>query len=315
MRSVCRFVPLLVWVFLSGCFLAHSLGDAPSPGPSDAGPRDAGIPWTRDAGIPWPWDAGIPWMDVDAGSALCPSVRADGVCIPDVAVSPGVPFELPVVFDACVCCGHTECQARVDVEQRTLRLTTALCPDACFCEECTAPRASCAIPPLDVGSWNVVVNGAPAFTLPVYPIPPVRDPSPTCMTSAEPDPCAVDEHIEPQEWRPNQLCVAPRFPGTISGDFVVRAISTCWGCELEGPCVATLETRTTDDLPAGGEIRLSPQRHATACDIACPEVCGHFEQRCEIPSLTPGDFYRVWVDGEVVLSFTAGEDEICSIER
>jgi hypothetical protein len=79
--------------------------------------------------------------------------------------------------------------------------------------------------------------------------------------------------------------------------------------------VATLEPRLTDDLPPGGEIRLAPQHHATSCDIDCPEVCTRFEQRCEIPSLTPGDFYRVWADGEVMLSFTAGEGEVCSIER
>jgi hypothetical protein len=30
------------------------------------------------------------------------------------------------------------------------------------------------------------------------------------------------------------------------------------------------------------------------------------EQRCILPPLNPGDFYRVWADGEAVMTFIAG---------
>ncbi len=303
MRCLCRFVPILLCALVSGCFLAHSLDEEPV-GPL---PSDAGLP--EDAGWLLPMDAG----EQDAGSPLeCPLVRADATCLSDIAAFPGVPFELPVIFDTCECCPPSECHVELDAEHRTLRLMTSLCADVCVCETCVAPRGWCAIPPLDPGNWNVVVNGSPAFMLPVAPVwPGALGPQSMCMSFADPDRCATGEHIEPLGWRPDQVCVEPG-PGE---RWTVSAISSCWGCQLEGPCIATLETRYTDELPGGGEIYLTPQRHSTTCEVDCPGVCTPFEQRCEVPPLVRGDFYRVWVDGEMVHSFVFEGEESCSSER
>lgn len=263
-------------------------------------------PWPIDAG-PAPFDAGPP---DSGGPFMCPPVRADATCLESWLVAPGVPFELPVTFDTCGCCAQTECRAEVtSVEGApTLRLTTTLCPDPCDCSVCRTPEARCAVPPLSEGTWNVVVNGAPAFTLPVFADSGLVPPPPACATYAEPDACSVSAGpLAESGWRPAQVCVSEELREGVP-QTVVTAISDCWSCgDLEGQCLARIEPRFTDDLPPGGEIHLGPTRFSTFCDVDCPAVCMEHEQRCILPPLNPGDVYRVWADGETVMTFVAGE--------
>lgn len=333
MLSTCRIVPSLACAalfFLPGCFLAHSLDDEPCldrPRPADVVccafggpvapettcpfvcPRGSSATSSAECGwAPPPDDGGTVAPPVDAGPLACPSVRADATCLESFVVAPGVPFELPVTFDTCACFPASECRAEVDAASQTLRLTTALCPDTADCEVCEAPRASCAVPALREGSWNVVVNGAPAFALPVFADSGFAPPPPACATYAQPDRCAISERIDPIGWRPSEVCIAPRPGSAAGGEVVVTVASQCWGCgDLGGPCIATLEERFTDDLPPGGELRLAPTHHRTECDVACTDICIRAEHRCLVPQLTPGHFYRVWADGESMLSFFAGE--------
>ncbi len=294
----------------SGCFLWHSPeGSPPGPRPvpfSDAGSRarDAG------AGLPRPpvrEDAGRPLLGPDAGPLMCPLVRADASCLSSFLVQPGAAFDLPLTFDTCGCCAASECRVEVtSIEGApTLRLETTLCPDPCDCDACYVPVVHCAVPALAEGAWNVVVNGAPAFSLPVFPDSGLLPPPPACATFAEPDTCSRSEApLDPSGWRPSAVCVDTRRPD----ETAIVVSSDCWSCgDLLGPCVATLEPRVTDDLPPGGEILLAPTHFPTQCDVDCPAICIPAEQRCVVPPLVPGHFYRVHADGEVMLTFTAGE--------
>jgi len=322
-------------LLLPGCYLLHQNGEEPCGPPTgqvccdaDGYPARVGpgaCPLSCPAGTrlraeasctpsdggtapppppPVPADAGTP---ADAGPLMCPEVRADATCLESFLVQPGVPFELPVTFDTCACCAATECRAEVTevLGTPTLRLTTTMCPDPCDCETCVTPRASCAVPALEAGLWDVVVNDAPAFRLPVFPDSGFVPPPPACVSYAEPDVCRLSESVpEVSGYRPGEVCVRER--GGAALPTTVTVAHHCWGCgDLQGPCSVTLEPRLPADLPPGGEIRLGPTHFATACDVDCPDVCIRAEQSCIVPDLEPGGFYRVWADGEVVLSFTA----------
>jgi hypothetical protein len=83
---------------------------------------------------------------------------------------------------------------------------------------------------------------------------------------------------------------------------VVR--SNCATCtDREGSCHVTLVPRTTRDLPPGADLEVVPRRYTTACDVTCDDSCMPREKRCLTPTLEPGAFYRVFVDGAVVMSF------------
>lgn len=304
--TVRHFVPaslaaVLVSVAFSGCFLSHAREAA-------AGPRADGGSAGRDAGTGLPprrVDAGLP--GADAATLMCPLRRADASCLGSFLVAPGRAFDLPVTFDTCACCAAAECRAEVTTVDGapTLWLETTLCPDPCDCDACNVPVAHCAVPALAEGLWSVVVNGAPAFALPVFADSGLIPPPPGCATFAEPDTCSSSAApLDPSGWRPNELCVDTATPD----ETAIIVTSTCWSCgDLRGPCVATLEPRLTDDLPPGGDILLAPKSFQTACDVDCPDVCIRASQRCVVPHLRDGDFYRVRADGELMLSFTAGE--------
>ncbi|MBW2461589.1 MAG: hypothetical protein JRH11_08070 [Deltaproteobacteria bacterium] len=346
MRWMCHYVPvaLSAGLFLSACYADHGdecderlptaqvccdgAGNSVPPasmcpfvcgrGTAVASADECAVgtppPPVVDAGPGTP-DAAPPPSDASPPPLECPLARAAATCLESFLVEPGVPFALPVTFDACTCCADTQCAAETDAASQTLYLTTALCPDPCDCDSCNTPQGRCDVPPLAEGTWNVVVNDAPAFQLPVYPDSGLVAPPPGCATYAEPDACAFSERIDPTGWRPTQVC-AEQHPwlGTPS-EVTLTLASDCWTCgQLLGPCQVTLEERHTFDLPPGGELRVSPQYHWTACDVDCPAVCIEAEQRCVAPPLNPGEFYRVWADGEVMLSFVAGEaDGICSV--
>ncbi len=240
---------------------------------------------------------------------MCPEVRGIATCLESFIAPPGVPFELPVLMDECVCCAETSCSVEVGdvLGQPTLRLTTGLCPDPCDCDVCSAAEATCAVPPLDAGFWHVVVNGAPAFELPVVFDSGVVPPPAACVSYASPDVCAVSPGPPSyRSWQPETYCLTNAWGGPIAPTITV--ISECWPCgDLQGPCVVSLEPRTTDDLPPGGELRIGPSAHPNTCLVDCPDICNREERVCVLPELRPGDFYRVWSsDGRELFSFEAG---------
>ncbi len=325
MRSSCQLVPwLLLFALAPGCYLSHDDGSVdcgPPPGQvccdafGSVVPPAADCPYICPRGAtlvaertciapPPPIDAGPPPIDAGPPPA-CPSVRADAVCLESFGVTPGHAFELPLTFDTCSCCAASECRVEVTSVEGTptLRIETTLCPDPCECDACVRPEVSCSVPALTEGDWNVVVNGAPAFSLPVFEDSGLVPPPPACASFAEVDHCSVsDGPIGADAWMPTEVCVRDAFEGT-----TIEVSSDCWSCQdLHGPCVATVEPRFTDDLPPGGEIRVVPTMFQTMCDVDCPAVCIPATRRCLVPELVPGDYYRVWVNGVQQLSIVAG---------
>jgi len=302
MRYLCQVVPFLLVAPLSACYASHV-----APG-DDAGRP----PVRRDASRPRPpppppptRDAGPP-PRADAGTVDCPLARADFTCLSSFIVEPGRAFELPIAFDGCFCCSEAQCAVRVDSASRRLELTTARCPDPCDCDVCQAgPSTGCQVPALDPGFWTVVVNGEEAFDLPVQFDSGLLPPPPTCVSYAEGDACGEDPSIA-SATDFARLCVEsqpdPSDPPTL------RLDSLCARCgDLDGTCSVLLEPRLTDDLPRGGELRVTGTSFSTRCDIACASYCIEHSRRCAIPELRAGDLYRVWLGGHEVYSFIGGE--------
>lgn len=322
-----KLAPLVLAVLALGCHRSHGMeGDPPDGGRcflpsgmiccSGAGPVSSpGGPcpfmcpsgtWLEPAGACGFADGGFP---VDStpfdGGAACETRRADWTCLDSFAARSGQPFELPVTFDTCGCCPSTTCAVDVDRGAQVLRLTSGLCnDDVCDCDGCLAPTARCEIPPLSEGNWRVEVNGDPAFVLPVS-----DDdfaPPPACVRYAAPggDLCEPTDPLDSQPEHVDSVCIAGV---ATSSRHVARLVNECGGCESAGVCTAVVTERLTDDLPAGGDIRLSPTRYFSACGGACPPVCIETERACPLPQLLAGGFYRVFVHDELVFSFYEGD--------
>lgn len=295
-RTTSRVLALLSALVLHGCYGGH--GSEVDAGRSvDAGAASV------DAPMEPPIDAGhaLP----DAAALECPLARPDATCLESFLVQPGRAFSLPFAFDGCGCCVETECAVAVDAPSKTLSLTTTLCPDPCDCDGCVTPTGACDVPALEQGDWRVVVNGAPAFELPVFEDSGLVPPPAACATYAEPPSCGGDPWAL-DAWAPDAFCVAPR--ASLGGQFdVLRAKHECFPCPASlGTCSAELNPRYTDDLPEGGDITLYLTSYAGTCELACPAVCLEVERDCAVPALTFGHYYRVFAGGELRASFVAG---------
>jgi len=248
-------------------------------------------------------DSGTP---VDAGRIDCPLERADFTCLSSFLVAPGRAFDLPIAFDGCFCCGEAQCAVSVDAASQRLELTTARCPDPCDCDSCEpGPSTACRVPALDRGLWTVSVNEGEAFELLVEFDSGLVPPPPACVSYAAVDACGEDPSTA-LPTMPDRLCVRDGFaPGD---DLTVELHQSCGSCgDLDGVCAVVLEPRLTDDLPPGGEIRLTDTQFFTRCDVDCPDMCIERTRRCAVPDVSPGEFYRVWLGDREVYSFTAGE--------
>ncbi|MBX3251374.1 MAG: hypothetical protein KF901_29625 [Myxococcales bacterium] len=266
---------------------------------------------TSSAACSFPRDGGVPRTDGGLDAGLCPAVRASFTCLESFVAPANERFELPVSFDECGCCAEATCGVDVDVRSRTLHLTTGLCPDPCDCDACHTPVARCAVPGLPRGDWRVEVNGAPAFVLPVSDADFFVPPPPACMRYAEDDGCDASDPISSGRPDPiTEVCV-DLDRASARGHVAWAVNDGCGGCAREGICGAVVMERLTDDLPPGGDIFLEPRRYFGACDGACPPACFETEQLCPLPTLDPGGFYRVYVHGALVFSFTEGQGRAC----
>ncbi|MFO0714589.1 MAG: hypothetical protein U0353_32410 [Sandaracinus sp.] len=292
----------LVSLLGSGCYDMHT---PPGGGPTvlvDAGTRpDASV--GLEAGSREDAAAALP----DAALA-CPLERPLASCFESFAIPAGQPTSLPFEMAGCGCCIQTACEVSVDEAARVVHLTTTACPDACRCDACNVPRGSCELPPLHtLGAWTVEANGVPGFSIGVVEVsdPTFAPPPPGCASYAEPDTCGgapPDFTAGPER---GAVCLARDAIGSRLVLSMTRSCTTCG--RLDSSCDVILEPRLTDDLPPGGELRLTVRDYATACDIDCPGACIPHVRECVLPPLTNGDYYRVWVDGELVSSFVGGE--------
>jgi hypothetical protein len=250
---------------------------------------------------------------VDAGRIDCPLERADFSCLQSFLVEPERAFQLPIAFDGCYCCGEAQCAVEVDAAARRLELTTARCPDPCDCDVCRpGPETGCEVPGLERGFWTVSVNGEEAFELPVDFDTGILPPPAACVTYPQPDRCGEDPSIATaREF--DRLCFQSG-PG-LGEDVYLELHTSCRGCgEIDGICSVILEQRLTDDLPSGGELRVTATEFATRCDVDCPSACVEHSRRCALPPLTDGDFYRVWLNGRELNSFIAGADPVGCVD-
>lgn len=321
MRLVCHLVPAVTLVVIAGgCSIFHGrcepVIEVCCDDVSGAYVQDAtGCPGSCPSGSfvapscgPTPGDAGTP---VDSGTSqplMCMPRRGVATCLRESVVESGQGFLLPVDMASCGCCPGTECEVAIDEASQTVRVTTTLCPDPCDCDACIPVEASCAVPALAPGDWNVVVNEAPAFTLSAAIAAPGLTPAPPlCATYARVDDCALSEDLDAEPREPERLCLE-----AAPGGYVMRMEVDCIGCgELLGPCLVRAEPRFTDDLPAGGELYVDTFSAQSDCDVDCPAICVQDSIDCRVPELEAGEFYRVWHQGTEIGSFTVGDGTEC----
>lgn len=290
MTRWCQVVPFVAAAtLLPGCFLFHGTGDPP-PAPPPSG---------RDAGIPTPAaDAGAPPMRRDAGAPIPPpppppgcSPHPIGVACTDTgngAVPVGRPYDLPVAFggpDECWCGESIACSGEV-VAPGVVDLRSHLCAEI-LCDGCFPyVSGTCALPPLDEGTWHVLVNGRDAFDLRVSDAEPGVGPVEACVT-----PAGEEIFGCPLVWTPapepvDQICV----PGTVAPRSAIPIAVTDFCLE----CGYTLGS--CEVVRTANEIQVLPTSIAPSCDILCGAACTYTESRCYIPALEEGD-YRVTVPG------------------
>ncbi|MCB9614997.1 MAG: hypothetical protein H6722_21380 [Sandaracinus sp.] len=255
-----------------------------------------------------PMDAGLPPADSAVGYCS-PPVPGDHVCLPQQFAPAGRPFQLPVTMDGCGCCPPTGCSVAVDEGRKHLLVHTTVCheEDVCDCDSCQRPVATCEIPALARGDWTVESLNGGSFALRVEDEISLVPEPPACTTFGEADGCtrAPLENLRPDPV--SRICIERNE----TGRHLARLVNDCGGCAHQGPCVARVRERLTDDLPPGGEIELEPTVYFGDCDGACPPVCIETERECPLPELLPGGYYRVWVDGRPRLSFVEGTEPAC----
>lgn len=290
---------------IASCYADRLRASGSDGGTVDATVLDARV---RDAHTDPP-DARPPLRDA---GFTCPLARADFTCLPTFRAYPERPFILPLAFDTCACCPRAECAVDVDTSSHTLRLTSTLCADPCDCTACNTPVADCDVPGLEAADWLVEVNGGAAYRLPVMEGSGREPAPPACVAFAEVDACTGAMTLDGAPQRASSTCVRPSafFHGY---GYSIEVTESCGTCDHESTCTVRLERRSTFEFPPGGDLYVAPLRFQGACDGPCDAVCMEHVRRCEAPALDPGQYYRVFVDGVVQLSFTAGTDtDVCT---
>lgn len=181
----------------------------------------------------------------------------------------------------CFCEQALTCEARI-IGDRTLALSTALCPETPICRACEGPPVgTCDLPAMEAGTWRVEVNGEEAMDLVVTDAFPER--ADVCIRRAVVDSCGAT-------WMPSRFEVGRAcHPSAVGAGqrATIRVFDACGGCTQRGPCEVTVFENT---------IRVHSTRLPNSCDIACPPSCEPDEHVCITPPLAPGR-YDVAIEG------------------
>lgn len=294
LRSVCQCVLFLV---LSGCFLSH--GDDDAVPARDAG-TDARVS-RPDGAMPWP-DASTPTPPPDCWAAT-ESVRANRACVPNSygTIPPGSNYSLDVFLDGCWCDEDLSCTASV-LMPGVLALETRVCPGRADCDGCVpSVRASCPIPALTEGTWQVRVNGTPAFDVTVAPPAPGLLPQQTCYDFAPPSEDTATMWCDwPGTWMTGSTEVCHPSQARPGESVTIRVADTCATCFVQpGQCELSV---------IGDRIVVSPQERYCECATcgACPEVCMRLERTCTTPPLEAGTYTIASPAGETTLVIGEG---------
>lgn len=301
---MCRFVPILL--LLAACADHHAVdprtdGGTPrvdAPDRADA-PAFVDVPVFGDAGPDSP-DGMFP--------DTCRPEQPQFYCLDRPYAPADEPFTLRLAYAGCFCEETARCEVS-GIGSGLIQLRTSLCGSPALCGECVPEvELECELPALPPADYEIRIHGESVGLLPVYP--PVPGPTvegPRCTSFAVVDGCTGGRVFESTRDRFHRMCVEQE------GDREwLRLVDDCAECPAyHGLCDARVEPRLDRFFPPGADIHLDPRIYYGACDGACDDSCHHDERRCPLPALRPGDFYRVLVDGELVMSFTGGETSSC----
>jgi len=285
-----RLAAFMALAILGGCYIAHErvaldAGTDAAAVRIDAAREDAPAAVRPDVGT----DAFV------AADAMCIELeeRSLRFCVltPSGTIPEGAPFALPVERSMCLCeqrvCDVSVADGRIDLTLRT-------CDVDVVCSECTS-EATCTLPPLRRGTYEVRVGGLYSGAVEVAAPEMVSEARPACW--AIPDPpdesllCGGNLAARPG---PGLLChrtledvgTAARFSVTFE----------CAGCfDWSAGCEARRDSSRT--------ILLRPRLQACDCPEcgACdPAVCFPQTVVCETPALRDGNY-------EVVVERVPGE--------
>lgn len=277
-----------------GCYVTHQRSDELD---SAARPRvDASA--TGDASIPR-MDAAF--VRPDAAFPPSCSPRALDVACTDTGtmmIPVGRPYELPVRFGdgrTCFCGEELACAATV--RGRELRLDSVMCAEL-LCDGCFPyVEGRCSLPPMEEGTYRVVVNGMTSFELEVSDATPVIGPVDQCVR-APVDTIGCGWEFSPSAQSADELCHAP--VARVGEPIAVDVRTFCLPCgALWGPC-QVIRTATS--------VRVIPFRVTSSCDVDCDTECSDSTTVCTIPPLEPGK-YELRVDGLDQTSLFTVSDE------
>ncbi len=259
----------------------------------------------HDAGID-AFDAGLDAFDAHVPDECVP-VRLAMACYPDEGRVIWAHGEATVpirVGPTCLCDHAIECDAHIlDTGRLALDVTVCEPTGDVLCEAC-APEghlytASCRLPALTAGTWDVVVEGRNAMQLEVYPL--VGPPMPigeSCITPAHSDECA--------DW-----------PATTMGATRVchpRRIAPGWHTPIDVQtftCDCNHRSSWCEVTVEGTELIVKPNLTTDVCSGPCFEpVCTTVEQRCWLPPLDEG-VYQLRSPGSLLTGsvIVGGSDE------
>jgi hypothetical protein len=212
--------------------------------------------------------------------------------------------------DECYCGEAIDCVARPGDEPFTLAIDAGLCSDGALCDGCFPyVEGTCALPPLEPGTWRVDVNGHPGLELQVLEPGILPERGAECIS-----PAIVDDPSCSIIWPPatnlhDQVCHPQAvFTGSRAE---IEVTTNCGSCgESAGPC----EVEMFDDV-----IRVRPSTAYSGCDVDCPAICMPRTDVCTTPPLPEGT-WRVLVEGTVDFETTIvstadpgfAPDEICT---
>jgi hypothetical protein len=274
-------------MILTGCYASHGLGDGGLSIDAQVARRDAGN--EPDATGP-SLDAGTDAPEPSDASCVRIDERSVRFCVltPTGAIPAAETYFLRIERSMCLCESRT-CATRVS--GRRIELTTETCDLDIVCDECTSEQ-ECVIPPLEEGSYDVLVDGVFSGTVRAAPRRMVMDAQPACW--AIPD--APDDSL---------LCAGNVVERSSGGQICHRTLEDvgtfvsfdvtfdCGGCfDWSAGCEAIRESARS--------VLVRPRLQACECPTcgACaPDVCVPQTVRCQTPALRDGS-YDVTVERE-----------------
>lgn len=274
----------LALALLGGCYATHGRDPLDAGADAvisriDAARSDAPIAVSPDVGT----DAPLP---PDA-SCLVLEERSLRFCVltPTGTIPEGAPFALPVDRSMCLC-EQRVCD--VAVGEGRLDLTLRTCDVDIVCAECTYD-ATCELPPLSRGTYEVRVDGRYSGTVEVAPPEMVREARPACWAVPDPhDAALICEGRVATRGGGAQLCHrALEDVGTIARFAFTFDCADCF--DWSAGCEARRDSARS--------ILLRPRVQSCDCPDCgvCEPVCFPHTVVCETPPLRDGE-YEVFVE-------------------